>query len=61
MGRRSLVTVSARTNQSFLKTFILGNEYNLMRVSPEERKDFERELDRESLNHNKNQLSNFSW
>ena len=61
MGRRSLITVPARTNQSFLRTFILGNEYDLMRVSPEERKEFECELDRESLNHNKNQLSNFPW
>jgi hypothetical protein len=39
--------VPARTNQSFLKTFIPGNEYNLTRVSPEEREAFERELDRQ--------------
>ena len=39
--------VPARTNQSFLKTFIPGNEYNLTRLSPEEKEAFERELDRQ--------------
>jgi hypothetical protein len=39
--------VPARTNQLFLKTFIPGNEYNLTRLSPEEKEVFERELDRQ--------------
>jgi hypothetical protein len=39
--------VPARNNQSFLKTFVPGNEYNLTRVSPEEKEAFERELDRQ--------------
>jgi hypothetical protein len=40
-------TVPTRTNQSFLKTFIPGNEYNLTRLSPQEKEAFERELDRQ--------------
>jgi hypothetical protein len=56
-----LVDHGSCQNESVLFEDLHSRQYDLMRVAPEERKEFERELDHESLNHNKNQLSNFSW
>ncbi len=46
-ARPAAQSVPSTKNQPFLKTFIPGNEYNLTRLSPEEREAFERQLDRE--------------
>ena len=46
-ARPAAQSVRSTKNQPFLKTFIPGNEYNLTRLSPEEREAFERQLDRE--------------
>ncbi len=43
----SAVVSSGRKHSPFLKTFTPGNEYSLTRLSPEEKADFERELERE--------------
>jgi hypothetical protein len=43
----SAVVPPSRKDRPFLKTFTPGNEYNLTRLSPEEKAAFERELERE--------------
>jgi hypothetical protein len=43
----SASTGASRKDRPFLKTFTPSNEYNLTRLSPEEKAAFERELERE--------------